>query len=360
MDRARYPFTAIVGQEPMKKALLLNAIHPALGGVLIRGQKGTAKSTAARGLASLLPAIETVDHCPFQCFPGQPLAQCPVCTAGIGQTCQRPMPLIDLPLGATEDRLIGTMHLETAIQHGRRTFEPGLLAAAHRGILYVDEVNLLEDHLVDALLDVAVTGVNVVEREGVSVSHPARFILVGTMNPEEGELRPQFLDRFALCIEVAGLEGPAERAEVVRRRLRFEADPDTFAREWQPEEARLAEQVAAARQRLAHVACTDDLLESVACLTVEMGVHGHRADLATVKTACALAAYDGRATVTADDIREAAELVLPHRMRRTPFEQPHRPAERLKQALQQNVPSPVSGDSVPDDSGKKKTPTPMR
>ncbi len=325
MKRITYPFAAIVGQESMKTALLLNAVDPSIGGVLIRGQQGTAKSTAARGLADLLPSLETVDGCPFQCLTSQPLGRCSSCADIAPSPCHRPTPLVNLPLGATEDRLIGTLNLERTIADGRRHFEPGLLAAAHRGILYIDEVNLLEDHLVDALLDAAASGVNVVERDGLSVTHPARFLLIGTMNPEEGELRPQFLDRFGLCVDVVGLESPAERAEVIRRRLRFEADPDAFSEDWKAEGRRLAGRVLAARKLLPNVMCADDLLESIARLTVERGVPGHRADLAIVKTATALAAFDGRAAVIDEDVRAAAALVLPHRVQRSAAEPPRLP-----------------------------------
>jgi Mg-chelatase subunit ChlI len=362
MSRVLYPFAAIVGQERMKLALLLHAVNPALGGLLIRGHKGTAKSTAARGLAALLPAIEVVDGCPFQCPPDRTLGLCGGCTEQADTPSRRrPMPVIDLPLGATEDRLVGTLNLEEAIQRGRRRLQPGLLAAAHRGVLYVDEVNLLDDHLVDVLLDAAAMGVNTVEREGVSVSHPSRFILIGTMNPEEGELRPQFVDRFGLCVDVVGIESPADRAEVVRRRLRFEADPEAFASEWATEQARLADHLAAARQTLTRTTCPDTLLEVVARLTVSMGVHGHRADLAIVRTATTLAAYRLRTEVTADDIREAAELVLPHRMRRLPFEQPQMQREQFdrafNQALEPTGNGPPPTNSAPGDESKKKAVT---
>jgi magnesium chelatase subunit D len=352
--RTLYPFTAIVGQARLKKALVLNAINPALGGVLVRGHKGTAKSTAARGLAGLLPEIEVVEGCAFHCHPTAPIGACAACSnAGRDdhgrRVVRRPMAFVDLPLGATEDRLIGTLNLEDAIQQGRRRFEPGLLAEAHRGILYVDEVNLLEDHLVDVLLDAAAMGTNVVEREGVSVAHPSRFILIGTMNPEEGELRPQFLDRFALCVDVEGIDAPAERAEVIRRRLRFEADPEGFRDAWDEAERALAGEIARAQASLPEVTCPDSLLERVACLTVELGVHGHRADLALVKTACTLAADHGRTEVAPDDIREAAELVLPHRMRRTPFQEPQLASDELERSFDRhfNPPTPPPPQSAP-------------
>src|SRR5512147_162084 len=242
--RPVYPFAALVGQERLKKALILNAVNPLIGGVLIRGEKGTAKSTAARGLAELLPPLAVVAGCPFHCDPDKVEMMCDHCRKrqAQGETLprrHRPMPVVDLPLGTTEDRLLGTIDLEKAIKSGEKHFEPGLLAAANRGILYVDEVNLLDDHLVDVLLDAAAMGVNVVEREGISFTHPARFILVGTMNPEEGELRPQLLDRFGLCVEVTGLHNIDARMDVVARRLAFEADPEAFAADWQGEQEAL-------------------------------------------------------------------------------------------------------------------------
>jgi Mg-chelatase subunit ChlI len=279
------------------------------------------------------------------------------------------MAFVDLPLGATEDRLIGTLNLDDAIRLGKRRFEPGLLAQAHRGILYVDEVNLLEDHLVDILLDAAAMGLNIVEREGISFSHPARFLLIGTMNPEEGELRPQFLDRFALCVDVEGLDSPADRAEIIRRRLRFEANPETFRREWATAEEALAQSILDAQDLLPKVTCPDSLLERVAHLTVELGVQGHRADLALIKTACTITAYHARAEVGSAEIREAAELVLPHRMRRAPFEEPQLRAEDLDRALDRHLdtppPPPAESDTPSTPNGepegsKKKVPTPHR
>ena len=319
-----FPFTAIVGQDRLKRALILNAVSPAIGGVLIRGERGTAKSTAARALAQLLPDIQVVADCPFACDPNDPAALCDLCRARVtrGETlpvATRRVPFVDLPVSATEDRVVGTLDMERAIQAGERRFEPGLLAAAHRGILYIDEVNLLDDHVVDILLDAAAMGVNVVEREGISFSHPARFILIGTMNPEEGELRPQLLDRFALMVTVQGLLDPAERAEVIARRLRYEAAPDAFYRGWIDEEARLAACIAQARDRLAAVAYTDADLRAVAGLTASYRVPGHRADLAILKTALAQAALDGRPVIGRDDIVLGAELALPHRLRQDPL-----------------------------------------
>ena len=334
-----YPFTAIVGQEKLKKALLLNAISPAIGGVLLRGEKGTGKSMAVRSLASLLPEIAVVAGCPFMCEPGSPAGLCDRCnhnaTAALPLPgVMRQIPLVELPVGATEDRLVGTIDIEQAIRQGEKRFEPGLLAAANRGILYIDEVNLLDDHLVDILLDAAAMGVNYVEREGVSFSHPARFILVGTMNPEEGDLRPQLLDRFGLAVEVKGLAELPERMEIVRRRVAFERDPFEMARKWEGEQERLRSKIAAARKLLPQVQVGEPLLELISRICMDLGVDGHRADIVTYKTAMALAAFHGRLQVTVADVEEAAELALPHRQRRSPFDQPHLDQEQMQQTLQ--------------------------
>ncbi len=314
-----YPFTALVGQEQLKLALLLNAVYPGIGGVLIRGEKGTAKSTAARSLAALLPALRMVAGCPFRCDPNTPWADCPHCsTASDRRPLELPVPFVDLPLGSTEDRVLGTLDFEKALREGRRAFEPGLLAAAHRGIIYIDEVNLLPDHLVDVLLDAAAMGVNTVQREGVAVTHPARFLLIGTMNPEEGDLRPQLLDRFGLMVEVTGPREPGIRAEIVRRRLAFEADPVGFAESWREEQTALRQRVAAARERLTQVVLPDGLLTFISELCCELGADGLRADLALHKTARALAAFHGRTEVLGEDVQAAAELVLPHRRKQKP------------------------------------------
>lgn len=351
-----YPFTAIVGQEQLKLALLLNAVNPAIGGVLIRGEKGTAKSTAARGLAELLPSIRVVPGCPFNCDPDAPWADCPHCSALEERSAaEAPVPFVDLPLGATEDRVLGTLDFERALREGRRAFEPGLLAAAHRGILYVDEVNLLADHLVDVLLDAAAMGVNTVQREGVAVTHPARFLLIGTMNPEEGDLRPQLLDRFGLMVEVAGPRDPQQRAEVVRRRIAFEADPQGFARAWAEEQAAVRERIVAARQRLPHVMLDDAMLTLITHLCSRFQVDGLRADITLYKTACALAAWEGETRVTADHVLRAAELVLPHRRRRQPFEDPGLDPAQLQEAFReweqtgQEAPCEPAGDGRPPD-----------
>jgi magnesium chelatase subunit I len=325
-DRSIYPFPAIVGQEEMKTALLLNVVNPRIGGVLVRGEKGTAKSTAVRALAELLPGIEVAAGCPFSCDPARPDALCPDCARTLAEQGSLPsetrrIRVTELPVGATEDRVLGTLDLERAIRQGERRFEPGLLAAAHRGILYVDEVNLLEDHIVDVLLDAAAMGVNTVEREGVSFTHAAEFVLVGTMNPEEGELRPQLLDRFGLCVEVRGADQVEARLEVVTRHAAFEAGPETFRAQWSQAGQDLARSVVAARELLPAVRVPEGVLRQVVQLALDSGVDGHRADLVMVKTARTLAALDGRREAGREDVRRAAALALPHRMRRKPFQQ---------------------------------------
>ncbi len=360
--RAIYPFTALVGQPEMKLALILNAVNPRLGGVLIRGEKGTAKSTAARGLAALLPPLYVVDGCRFACDPTPLAARCPDCLAREAggevplRPCQRPASFVDLPLGATEDRVLGTLDLERAIKEGERHFEPGLLAQANRGVLYVDEVNLLPDHLVDALLDAAAMGTNTVQREGLSLSHPAAFVLIGTMNPEEGDLRPQLLDRFALAVDVAGMPEPAERADVVRRRITFETDAAGFARRWHGAEQAEGLRIAMARERLPRVRVDDHLLELIARICTEFEVDGLRADIVIYKAAATLAAYAGRERATADDIRRAAELALPHRRRRQPFDQPGLDRQHLEQVVSQHQ-DPRGGDEEsPEPPGQDRKP----
>lgn len=339
--KAVFPFTAIVGQERMKKALVLNAINPNLGGVLIRGQKGTAKSTAARALSGLLPEIEVVEDCLFNCNPRQKNQMCRGClerqAGGVElPVARRKIKVVDLPLGATEDRLLGTLNIEQAIKKGEKVFEPGILASAHRGILYVDEVNLLDDHLVDVLLDSAAMGVNTVEREGVSFSHPARFILVGTMNPEEGELRPQLLDRFGLCVEVEGIADTEERIKVVERYTRYENDPHDFEASWSAEESSLAQLIVRAEELFPGVGYSKDILRLIAGIAAEMNVDGHRADIFMLKTARTIAAYHERTQVTDNDVKEAAELVLSHRMRRNPFQEQGIDKEKLEESIQKH------------------------
>jgi magnesium chelatase subunit D len=339
-----YPFSAIVGQDDLKLALLVNAVSPEVGGVLVRGEKGTAKSTAVRALAKLLPSIEVVSGCPYYCDPLGPNPECPAGPHPVGAPAQtRPVRLVELPVGASTDRLAGTLDIEKALSQGRKAFEPGLLAAAHRGILYVDEVNLLSDHLVDLLLDVAAMGVNHVEREGVSVRHPSRFILVGTMNPEEGELRPQLLDRFGVTVEVSGNPDPTDRVEVVRRRLRYEADPEEFHREWSKEDAKLATSVESARRRLPGVGLDEEILFGISTLCADLGVDGLRGDLVTARTARALAAWDARDEVALEDVKRAALLALAHRRRRGPFEQPGIDPEEVENALPEDHPDPPDG-----------------
>jgi magnesium chelatase subunit D len=330
MSAARYPFSAIVGHDDLRLALLLNAVHPGIGGVLVRGEKGTAKSTVVRALSALLPAVTAVPGCRFGCDPMAPDSTCPdgPHTAVAGQLI-RPARLVELPVGATEDRLVGSLDLQRALTEGVSAYQPGLLAAAHRGVLYVDEVNLLPDHLVDVLLDAAAMGRAHVERDGVSVSHAASFLLVGTMNPEEGELRPQLLDRFGLTVEVAASRDVETRAEVIRRRLRYEADPAVFAAVWHPEDAALADRITVARAVLPGVVLPDGELRRIAAVCAAFEVDGMRADLVLARTAMAHAAWRGADAVGEEDIRVAAVLALPHRRRRDPFDQPGLDSEQL-------------------------------
>ena len=348
-----YPFAGIVGMADLKLALLLNAVSPAIGGVLVRGEKGTAKSTMVRGLAALLPPVPVVPGCPYSCDPAAPDPACPAGPHGAVASELRPVTLAELPVGATEDRLTGSLDIERVLTAGTTAFQPGLLAAAHRGVLYVDEVNLLHDHLVDLLLDAAALGVNYVEREGVSVRHASRFLLVGTMNPEEGELRPQLLDRFGLTVQATASQDPAERVEVVRRRLAFEADPAAFVRRFDADTAALAGQVAAARARLPRVELPDAALRQICAVCGAFGVDGMRADLVTARTAIALAAWNGRDVVTEEDIRIAARLALPHRRRRDPFDAPGLDEQALDDALREAAPQDPDGPQDPDDDPKR-------
>jgi Mg-chelatase subunit ChlI len=313
-----YPFTAIVGQERLKRGLLLNAVNPAIGGLLVRGPSGTAKSTAVRGLAELLPELDVVADCPYSCDPAAP---CSECRARDGElpAARRRRRIVNLPLNATEDRLAGTVDIARALRAGEKALEPGLLAEANRGILYVDEINLLDDHLTDVLLDAAALGVNVVEREGVSVEHPARFLLVGTMNPEEGELRPQLADRIGLQVEVEPLPDVPSRVEVLRRREAFTADPEAFAEAWRAEQDALAARLVQAGAALANVTVPERLYAAVAGLVLKVGTGSHRADITVLECAKALAALDGRAEVRPVDVVEAAELALGHRLQLDPF-----------------------------------------
>lgn len=348
-DRRKFPFSAVVGQHTLKTALLINAVDPRVGGLLVRGQKGTAKSTAVRALADVLPEIDVVTGCVYGCDPNDRRSMCAACSAISDPATSRRRPrLVNLPVSATEDRVVGTLDLEHALKSGERRYEPGLLAEANRGILYVDEVNLLEDHLVDSLLDSAASGVNVVEREGVRHAHPASFILVGTMNPEEGELRPQLLDRFGLCVDVEGIDDPAERVEVMRRRRGFEDDPEGFARHWSADENALRRRLEAAQRRLPDLELDDDLLFLIASVCSSMGVDGHRADLVMARAATAFALLEGSTEVTSAHIRAVAPMVLAHRMRRTPFTDDRFDENRLQSALSA---AGASDESSSDSSG---------
>ncbi|MFG1610800.1 VWA domain-containing protein [Actinoplanes sp. NPDC049265] len=329
-----YPFSAVVGLDDLRLALLLTAVSPAVGGVLVRGEKGTAKSTVVRALAGLLPEVEVVRGCRFACDPGTPDADCPDGPHDAGAPHgPRPATLVELPVGATEDRVVGTLDLQRALADGTKAFEPGLLAAAHRGALYVDEVNLLPDHLVDLLLDAAAMGRAHVERDGVSVKHAARFLLVGTMNPEEGEPRPQLVDRFGLVVTVSAPRDARQRAEVVRRRLAYEADPSGFADRFAAADAELATRIAAARAAASSVVLPDAELDRIAKICLAYGVDGMRADIVVARCAVAMAAWHGRAVVTTDDVREAARLALPHRRRKDPLDPPGSDEQRLEDAL---------------------------
>ena len=319
-QRDLLPFTALVGQEPMKESLVLNAVNPAIGGVLIRGEKGTAKSTAVRALAGLLPEVEVVTDCRYGCPPDRPEVQCADCRSRVaaGETLPaawRRMRVVDLPINASEDRVVGTIDIEAAIKQGERRFEPGVLAEANRNILYVDEVNLLDDHLVDVLLDAAAMGVNVVEREGISVWHPSRFILVGTMNPEEGELRPQLLDRFGLCVDVEGIHDVGQRVEIVERREQFEEDADAFRALYEESEQAEADRISRAIATLPSVSVERQILVAIAAMGIELDVDGHRADLVTRKAAQALAAYESAPRAGLFEVEQVAPMVLSHRVK---------------------------------------------
>jgi magnesium chelatase subunit D len=344
-----FPLAALVGQEQLKSALLLCAVNPGIGGVLIRGDKGSAKSTAARGLAGVMAPIQRVVGCAYNCAPGEPAASCEVCSGIASSLETTSVPFVNLPLGASEDRVLGSLDFERALKDGRKAFQPGLLASAHRGILYIDEVNLLPDHLVDVLLDAAAMGINRVQREGLSVQHPARIALVGTMNQEEGELRPQLLDRFGMMVEVRAPQEPRLRAEIVRRRLAWEADPEGFSRTWDPQQAALREQVLRAQALLPKVTISEGLLLLISELCCSQGVTSLRADLVMNKAARALAALHGRSGVEPEDLSQVAMLVLPHRRRARPFEQPGLDEGELQRLMRQaNTPPPANGESDTD------------
>ena len=357
-----FPFTAVVGQDDLRLALLLNAVSPAVGGVLVRGEKGTAKSTAVRALSALMPTLDVVSGCRFSCAPGSPDPGCPDGPHEPGAFETRAARMVELPVGASEDRLVGALDIERALSEGVKAFEPGLLADAHRGILYVDEVNLLHDHLVDLLLDAAAMGASYVEREGVSVRHAARFLLVGTMNPEEGELRPQLLDRFGLTVEVAASREPDQRVEVVRRRLAYDDDPAAFAARWAEEEAAVRARIVAARELLPSVRLGDGALRQIAATCAAFEVDGMRADIVMARTATALAAWAGRTDVLAEDVRQAALLALPHRRRRYPFDAPGLDEDKLDETLEEfggsddDDPDPDPGPDGPGGGGGQPEP----
>lgn len=334
-----FPFTRIVGQDNMKRALMLNVIDPGIGGVLIKGEKGTAKSTTVRSMNAVLPFRNVVKGCPFRCEFGREGRYCPYCKEklekGVKLESEKVrMRVIDLPLSATEDRVSGTLDLEHVLKTGEKKFEPGVLAAANGNILYVDEVNLLDDHLVDLLLDSAAMGVNYVEREGVSFSHPARFVLVGTMNPEEGDLRPQLLDRFGLSLDIRGERDVAKRAEVVKRRVKFDSDPESYVSDCAKELDECCDRLTKAKELLPKVIAGDDVVDMIVSVMIHFGVDGHRADITLMKAAKANAALEGRTNVTKDDIRATAELVLAHRLKRRPFEDSSLDKEELEKCLQ--------------------------
>jgi magnesium chelatase subunit I len=333
--RVAFPFSAIVGQDEMKLALLIAAIDSTIGGVLIFGDRGTGKSTAIRALAALLPPMRVVVDCRYACDPASS-ALCEECVerkaTGVLKSRPAPVPVVDLPLGATEDRVVGALDLERALTRGEKAFEPGLLARAHRGFLYIDEVNLLEDHLVDLLIDVAASGENVVEREGLSVRHPARFVLVGSGNPEEGELRPQLLDRFGLAVDVRTPEDLPSRVEVVRRRDKFERDPVAFAATWEKEEAKLRRRIVAARTRVATTEVPDAALERAAQLCMRLGTDGLRAELTLIRAARALASLEGSTAVSDVHLRRVAPAALRHRLRRDPLDEAGS-TQRVERAL---------------------------
>ncbi len=348
-----YPFSAVVGLDDLRLALLLTAVSPAVGGVLVRGEKGTAKSTVVRALATLLPEVAVVRGCRFACDPAAPDPQCPDGPHDTdARADHRPAALVELPVGATEDRVVGTLDIQRALADGVKAYEPGLLAAANRGVLYVDEVNLLPDHLVDLLLDAAAMGRAHVERDGVSVKHAARFLLVGTMNPEEGEPRPQLVDRFGLVVTVTAPRDPVLRAEVVRRRLAYELDQDGFATRFAAAETELAAQIVAAQKLLPEVTLPDRELDRIARICLAYGVDGMRADIVVARCAVALAAWHGRSVVTAEDVADAARLALPHRRRKDPLDPPGTDEQRLDDALAE-AESELPPEPPDDDPGPR-------
>ena len=331
-----FPFVDIVGQEEMKRALILNVVDPGIGGVLLKGEKGTAKSTSVRSLGGVLPRRTAVKGCRFRCDPSDPDRMCESCRekSSALETEEVPMEVVELPLGATEDRVAGTIDIEHALKTGEKRFEPGVLARANGNLLYIDEVNLLDDHIVDMLLDSAAMGVNYVEREGISFSHPSRFVLVGTMNPEEGDLRPQLLDRFGLSVDIKGERDPKVRAEIVRRRLEFDDAPEAYVKARSQETEALRGRITEASRRLRSVRLGPEVLDAVVTVTSHFGIDGHRADIVMMKAARANAAFEGRDSVIAEDITAVAEPVLSHRLRRRPFEDSSIDREELEKCLQ--------------------------
>jgi magnesium chelatase subunit I len=331
-----FPFSAIVGQEEMKLGLILNVIDPSIGGVLIMGEKGTAKSTAVRALVELLPEIDVIKGCRFNCNPEGPLcSDCQEILKNNGnlETEKKKMRVVELPLGVTEDRVVGTLDIEHAIKKGEKRFEPGILAQANRNFLYVDEVNLLEDHIVDLLLDSAAMGINTVEREGVSFVHPSRFILVGTMNPEEGELRPQLLDRFGLCVQVTSIQDKTLRKEILRRRADFDSNPLEFLKAWEGEQKVLSQKITTAKENLYKIEIKEDVLEKIVHLTSQLNLDGHRADIVIMKTSRALSALRGKTSIDLKGIKDAVQLSIRHRLKRLPFEESGKEGEKIQALL---------------------------
>ena len=335
-----FPFTAIVGQAQLQQTLICTAIDGSIGGVLIYGDRGTGKSTAVRALADVLPKVAMVKDCPYRCDPQRTAGLCERCTPPAKSPAKPPastlatVPVVTLPLGATDDRVVGALDIERALVHGERKFEPGLLAQANRGFLYIDEVNLLEDHLVDLLLDVAASGENLVEREGLSLRHPARFVLLGSGNPEEGELRPQLLDRFGLCVDVRTPEVIADRIAIIKMRDEFERDSAAFLKRYSRKQSTLRRRITAARERLESVTVSDELLHKVAELCSSLGTDGLRGELTLMRTARAIAAFDGKEAVTLAHLRSVAEPALAHRLRRDPLDD-SRATVRVRKAADQ-------------------------
>ncbi|MBR2347733.1 MAG: AAA family ATPase [Candidatus Methanomethylophilaceae archaeon] len=336
--RTTYPFTAIVGQESMKEALILNTINPLIGGVLIRGEKGTAKSTAVRALASLLPERHVVGGCACGCPWNDASSRCPECREREDpQESIVPMRVVELPLSSTEDRVAGTLDIEHAISTGKKKFEPGVLAKANGNILYVDEINLLDDHIVDLLLDAAAMGVNFIEREGISYSHPSKFILVGTMNPEEGDLRPQLLDRFGLMVDVEAERDEERRMQIIERRMEFERDPEDFSSRYEEQQAELRDRIQEARELVGEIVPGKDVVRAAVRIPLHLDVDGHRADLTLIKSAVAYAAMQGRTEVLPTDVAHVAPLVMAHRMRRNPFQDSRLDAKELESWIQSKM-----------------------